>query len=71
VLAVRRGQDRRDDGFADVAASSGAEPFDEAGERADRGGRDDLEELGPRLREVFAQRLGLFDALGLEELFEQ
>ena len=43
---------------------------DQAGEGADPGGRHDLEQLGPRLAEVLAQRLGLLHALGLEQLLE-
>ena len=59
------------DGFADVATLSGAEAFDERREGADRRRGDDLEKLCARLAEVFAQRLGLLDALGFEQLLEQ
>jgi hypothetical protein len=45
--------------------------FQQAGEGADLGGGDDLEEFCARLAEVFAQRLRLLDALGFQQLFEQ
>ena len=71
VLRTGRGQDRRDDGFAYVATLSGAEPLDQTRERPNRGGRDDFEQLGTRVAEMLAQRLGLRDAFSLEQLLEQ
>src|ERR1700691_4427986 len=71
VVGTGGGQDRSNNGFADIATLSAAEALQQAREGPDLGDGDDFEKLCTRLAEVLAQRLGLFHTLVSQQLFER